>query len=170
MVDPSNTTSARQGSRGSSLRNGTAKAKFIRLQKEDEQTSGLRILSLKKNHLTDLFGKSLMSCIRFDKYMKVVDISHNRFSTNCLKHLVAQSLRENTSLVSVDVRFNPGASQSILKQVALCMLKNISVHRKKFFTLKDSWVSPKVIQHYEIPEKIYEGLNLPTAPCSYRQG
>lgn len=92
--------------------------------------------------------------------MKVIDISHNRISNNCLKNIVIQSLRENISLVNFDVRFNTGVNSSLMKQVSLCMLKNISVHQRKDLTLKNSWLDKRVIYHADIPEKIYAGLNL----------
>lgn len=78
-------------------------------------TSGLRQVIFRKNKLSDFFIKNLIQCTQFDKYIKVIDISHNSFTTNDLKMLLLQSLRENNSLVNIDMRFNPGTNSSILK-------------------------------------------------------
>ena len=111
-----------------------------------------------------MFGQCLENVFCFDKYMKTINVSHNRMSHECIKNLVGPKLRENTSILSLDVRFNQGTTSQLLKQVSLLMLKNIQIHRKKKIPILDGWVSSVVLQHPEIPSKIYEGLNLFSSP------
>jgi Ran GTPase-activating protein (RanGAP) involved in mRNA processing and transport len=90
-----------------------------------ESTKGFRILNLRQNLLGSEFAKNLENCFCFDRYLKRIDLSHNKFKFDSLKEIVGQKLRENSSLVSIDLRFNPGATSSIIKQACLCMLKTI---------------------------------------------
>lgn len=57
--------------------------------------------------------------------MKLIDISHNLLSLECLNAIIGQKLKENTSIVSIDIQNNPGTSAYLLKQASLFMLKNI---------------------------------------------
>ena len=93
--------------------------------------SGLKSIDLRQNQLSDGFGECLQGCLRFDKYMEAIDLSHNNMSKSCLINIVQLALRENNSLISIDLRFNLGSTSPIMKQVALCMLKNISQIIKK---------------------------------------
>ena len=63
----------------------------------------------------------------FDSYCKNIDLSHNKFSAEQLKHFVkSECLNENNSMLSFDVRFNPGANEKVLKTISLQLLKNVS--------------------------------------------
>jgi len=62
------------------------------------------------NKLGTEFGKQLLNCFDFDKYMKVIDLAHNRLNFETLKNIVGPNLRENGSILSLDVRFNPGTT------------------------------------------------------------
>ena len=138
-------------------------AKIVRKRKKRNpqgKVKGLREICLKQNRLGNSFCKSLQSCLLFDKYMKCIDLSHNNISHDYFKSLINLALKDNTSLVSLDIRFNQGASPSILKQVALCMLKNISDHRTKKLYLKDKWIKPEVFKHHHIPHVIFDRLRI----------
>lgn len=52
---------------------------------EIKYTNGLREVDLRKNNLSDKFIQMLTECLRFDQYIKVMDISHNKI--NNLKKL-----------------------------------------------------------------------------------
>ena len=138
-------------------------SRIVRKRKKKNPQSkvkGLREICLKQNRLGNSFCKSLQSCLLFDKYMKTIDLSHNNISHDYFKSLITLALKDNTSLVSLDIRFNQGASTSILKQVALCMLKNISEHRNKKMYLKDKWIKPEVFKHHHIPQVIFDRLRI----------
>ena len=79
------------------------------------QRKGLREVWLKRNKLGDKFANCLQSSLRFDKYIKVIDLSQNQISGDGMKSLVKHALCENTSLVNFDARYNPGADSKIKK-------------------------------------------------------
>jgi hypothetical protein len=54
-------------------------------------------------------------------------------------------------MIGFDARFNPGTSNKILKKIALCMLKNMSIMQKKKQTIKHEWIKDHIITHPEIP-------------------
>ena len=108
----------------------------IKKQAKEDSFKGLRKLILRQNLLSDVFGKCLENCFCFDKYVKHIDLSHNKMSHECLKLVAGPKLRENCSLVCLDIRYNTGTTLSLLKQVALCMLKNIQIHRKNKMPVK----------------------------------
>jgi hypothetical protein len=68
-----------------------------------------------------------------------------------LEDLITYSLKENSSMIGFDARFNPGASSKVLKKIALCMLKNMSIMQKKKQTIKNEWIKEHIINHPEIP-------------------
>ena len=57
--------------------------------------------------------------------MKVINLSGNNISASAFKHIIKLALIENNSIVAFDARCNPGCTQKVQKQLALCMLKNI---------------------------------------------
>ena len=66
----------------------------------------------------------MMGCLKFDTYIKVFNLSHNKI--NNLKKFPNQILKINQSLLAMDIRFNPGTTDKINKMNALSMLRNIS--------------------------------------------
>lgn len=75
-----------------------------------KNNKGLRIINLQSNLLSDFFGQSLESCLRFDQYIKYLDLSHNKISSSALSNIIDYSLKENQSLLTIDVRFNIGCT------------------------------------------------------------
>jgi len=65
--------------------------------------------------MAESFAHALAECLKFDQYLKVVDISQNRFSLECMKELVQGALAENSSLLCFDARMNPGCTEKIKK-------------------------------------------------------
>ena len=86
--------------------------------------SGLRDLDLRKNNLGDKFIEALTNCLKFDSYMKVIDISHNKI--NNLKKLPNAISKVNQHIIGLNIRWNPGTTDKIVKMNALTMLRNIS--------------------------------------------
>jgi Ran GTPase-activating protein (RanGAP) involved in mRNA processing and transport len=56
---------------------------------------GLREVILKRNKLGDYFAEQLSGCIRYDKYLKVLDISTNAIESGAMKGLIRMALAEN---------------------------------------------------------------------------
>lgn len=50
--------------------------------------NGLRDLCLKKNKFSNVFAKLLQNCLRFDSYIKCIDLSHNRIGKKELTALL----------------------------------------------------------------------------------
>ena len=91
---------------------------------------GLRTVILKRNEFSDQFAEQLTNCLKYDNYLKVLDVSLNQIGAYGLKLLIKHALRDNQSLVCFDARYNPGCSEKYQKHIALCLLKNIEQFRK----------------------------------------
>ena len=89
------------------------------------KSSGLRQIILTRNKLGDAFAKGLQQALCYDKYIKSIDVAGNRIGAYGLKSLIKSALIENNSIVAFDARLNPGCSEKVERQLALCMLKNI---------------------------------------------
>jgi hypothetical protein len=76
-----------------------------------------------------------------------------------MKILVKSALRENTSLICFDARYNPGCNEKLRKQIALCLLRNIETLRNKNVEIKDEWMRPEVLT-FKIPTRILEELGI----------
>ncbi|CDW87947.1 UNKNOWN [Stylonychia lemnae] len=130
-------------------------------QKKDriKNRKGLREVILKRNYLGSFFMENLQKCLRYDRFIKMVDLQGNRFQQQDIKQLIKFSLRENTSLVSIDVQNNPGCTEKYKKQIALCLLKNIEMMKRDGIELKEEWFRPEVLT-FKIPNRILEGLGI----------
>merc|ERR1711971_371882 len=69
------------------------------------------------------------------------------------------ALAENNSMVAFDARINPGASEKLLHQVALCCLKNIEKAKTKGLLLISDWLYPEIYSK-GIPLNILHGVGL----------
>lgn len=152
-----------QGSRGSSkivVHEESIEEAEPLTDKSDTADKGFRCLILAQNKLGDMFASALEHCLGFDRYLKYLDLSHNQISVEGLKTMVGASLRENSSIVTLDIRFNKGTTSRLQKQVSLQMLKNIQIHMKKKKPLLESWIKAKALYHPEVPEAVYKALGL----------
>tara|TARA_B110000285_G_C15112921_1_gene612226 strand:+ start:1574 stop:1867 length:294 start_codon:yes stop_codon:yes gene_type:complete len=91
---------------------------------EIKYITGLRDIDLRKNNLGDKFIEALTNCLKFDSYMKVIDLSHNKI--NNLRKLPSVVSKVNQSIIGLNIRWNPGTTEKITKMNALTMLRNIS--------------------------------------------
>ena len=91
---------------------------------EIKYITGLREVDLRKNNLGDKFIQALTDCLKFDSYMKVIDISHNKITK--LKNLPSAISKVNQNIIGLNIRWNPGTTEKITKMNALTMLRNIS--------------------------------------------
>ena len=65
--------------------------------------------------MSDGFCETLGICMKYDKYLKVIDISNNLISSRAIKSIIKNSLSENTSLVTFDAKDNPGCTEKCKK-------------------------------------------------------
>mmetsp|Transcript_24492 Transcript_24492/g.30529 ORF Transcript_24492/g.30529 Transcript_24492/m.30529 type:complete len:108 (+) Transcript_24492:761-1084(+) len=76
-----------------------------------------------------------------------------------MKMLLKLALLENSSILAFDARLNPGTSEKVEKQLALCMLKNIEKMRQKDLDINPDFLKPELYS-YNIPRHILKGLGL----------
>jgi hypothetical protein len=120
---------------------------------------GLREIILMRNRLGDRFARSLQNALSYDKYLKVINLSGNDISQVGLKVLIKQALIDNASIVAFDARLNPGCTDKIQRQLALCMLKNIEKMQKKGVPIKSDWIKYELVSA-GIPDEILRGLKI----------
>lgn len=116
---------------------------------------------LKRNQLGKQFIELLSKCIRYDRFLKTMDLSNNCIED--FKVLVKYGLKENTSLVNVDIIGNPGCNEKIRKQVALCLLKNLEIVKRSGIEVKDEWIKVENLT-FKIPQKILDTLGIVKPP------
>ena len=104
-----------------------------------------------------MFIESLSKCIRYDRFIKVIDMSCNQIDD--FKILIKLGLKENTSLVNVDIIGNPGCNEKTRKQIALCLLKNLELIRRSGIEIKDEWIKPENLA-FKIPQRILDTLGI----------
>ena len=87
---------------------------------------GLKSIILRKNSLTDVFLRGLGSWMQYDEYMRHIDIRDNKFEEAGLKGLF-ESVRGNKSLVSIEIRGNPGFKPKLHQLFALELLNKYNL-------------------------------------------
>jgi hypothetical protein len=101
----------------------------------------------------------MVKCLKYDRFLKVIDISGNKFTTESLKELVKYALKENATLISLDITNSPGCTEKLRKQVALCLLKNIDQMNRSGIEVKSEWIRPDILT-FKIPNRIIEALGI----------
>lgn len=131
------------------------------LQKKDkiQNRKGLREIILKRNCLGEVFMEALSSCLRYDRFIKVIDLQANLIPDSSIKSLVKSSLKENQSLVSFTVVKNPGLTEKTRKQIALYLLKNIEAFRQGGVEIKEEWIKHSDLA-FKIPQRILDNLGI----------
>lgn len=86
-------------------------------------------------------------------------MQQNLIEEESLKVLVKQSLTENRSIVCLSLWKNPGFSEKLRRQVALCLLRNIEACRQSGVELKDEWIKPENLT-IKVPQRIMEQLGI----------
>lgn len=99
-----------------------------------------------------------MGCLKFDTYIKVLNLSHNKI--NNLKKFPSSILKVNQSLLAMDIRFNPGSSDKIVKMTALSMLRNISDMQTFGIDINLEYLKKSVLYHSDIPKNVYSSLGI----------
>ena len=121
--------------------------------------AGLRELVLMRNRLGDGFAKDLQKALCLDKYLKVINVAGNHISEYGLKLIVKLALMENTSIIGFDARLNPGCTEKIERQLALCMLKNIEKQQSKGLEVNQKYLHPHLYS-FGIPMGITKALGI----------
>ena len=82
---------------------------------------GLKSITLRKNSLTDQFLRGLNSWMQYDEYMRHLDLRDNKFEEAGLKQLF-EAVRTNKSIVSIEIKGNPGYKTKLHQLFALELL------------------------------------------------
>ena len=91
---------------------------------EDLDSIGLKSLILFKNNLSDQFLFSLSSWMKYDEYMRHIDLWYNDFHEWGLWELF-DSLRQNKGLISIEIKGNPGFWTKLHQLYALELLNKL---------------------------------------------
>lgn len=90
----------------------------------DGHRKGLSKIILERNGLGDSFLFHLVHALNYDEYIQSLSLRYNRISEegvlDCCKLLKA-----NRSIISLDLRNNPGFTMPNQRKLALRLLKNI---------------------------------------------
>lgn len=120
---------------------------------------GIREIILKRNKLGDKFALALQKAITYDRYIKVINIAGNQISQIGLKTIVKLALLENNSVIAFDARLNPGSTDKVQRQLALCMLKNIEKMKLKNIPIKPEWIRWELVS-VGVPPVILKNLGI----------
>jgi len=114
------------------------------------------MVDLRKNNLSGIFMKCFQNCMRFDNYMNCIDLSHNNIDEESLLDFLGNNcLTGNSSYTSIDVSYNPGTNEKIKKQIALAMLRNISLYKNMNIKVNTDYCVRRALKIDTIPSKIY---------------
>lgn len=101
--------------------------------------------------------ESLTRWLMYDDYMRHIDMCYNKINQNSLKEFI-NKLKNGKSLVSLELRGNPGYSDSVQKKAALLLLRNVNYCKENKKVVKPMWLK-KDIFDIDIPEGMLERIN-----------
>ena len=97
----------------------------------------------------------------FDNYMNCIDLSHNDIDEeNLLDFIGNNCLTGNTSYTSIDLSYNPGTNEKIKKQIALAMLRNISLYKNMNIKVNSDYCIQRALKINTIPPETYKLLGM----------
>ena len=72
---------------------------------------GLKSMDLSKNCFGNRFCEQLSVALKSDEYMRCINLQKNNIQTAGFKHL-AEAIFQHPTMISIDLRFNPGYTES----------------------------------------------------------
>ena len=118
------------------------------------EETGLCEVKLSFNRFGSDFSKSLSQFIKYDRYVRVIDVSHNQIEN--LKEL-AGAIKSSDALVAFDARFNQGYNAKVHKLIALKLLRNIDRLAGAKVPLKRAWIRREILEvNYDDPAATFE--------------
>ena len=118
------------------------------------EDGGLREVRLCFNRFGAEFSKTLIKFLQYDRYVRVLDVSHNELIDFAG---IVGALRNNESLVTFDARFNPGYSAKAHRAIALRLLRNIDSLSAVRIPIQRSWIRKDVLEIRDVGQ--IEGVN-----------
>lgn len=121
---------------------------------------GLKSIILRRNKLGRNFMRALTRWVKYDEYLRHIDISYNRINIDSTKQFLV-NFKQNKSLVSLEMRGNSGYTDSIQKKFAFILLRNIEYCKNNNKFIENSWLK-KDIYDIEIPSSVMKKLESST--------
>lgn len=90
----------------------------------NDYTKGLISINLSNNNLGDISADNISNALSYDQYIRNVDLSGNNFSKESCKRFI-HMLRKNFSILTMDLKENPGYDPEIHARMVMKMSKNI---------------------------------------------
>ena len=87
---------------------------------------GLKELYLSNNKLGKVFLKSILSALKFDDYIRVVDLKSNGLTEDAVADTqFLKQVQRNESITNIDLRENPCFDRKVKFKLSLVMIRNI---------------------------------------------
>jgi Ran GTPase-activating protein (RanGAP) involved in mRNA processing and transport len=96
---------------------------------EKTDIKGMLQINISDNHLTANFIEAIADTLKVDRYLKVLNISHNCIDEQGCSLLVGV-LKENRVIIALDIRGNPGYNASLENKIAAYLIRNIAIQCK----------------------------------------
>ena len=90
----------------------------------NDYKKGLIFLNLNDNNLSRDSCDSIANALYSDQYIRAIYLNNNKFDNNSCKKFIYM-MRKNLSLLTIDLRENPGYDNSIHSRLVMKMSKNI---------------------------------------------
>ena len=97
----------------------------------NDYTRGLISINLSGNQLGDISADNISNALSYDQYVRNVDLSANNFSKESCKKFI-HMLRKNFSILTMDLKENPGYDPEIHARIVMKMSKNIRFLYQQF--------------------------------------
>lgn len=86
---------------------------------------GLKEFILHHNRLGKSFIKAISKVIKFDNYLRVIDMQANKADLKTVEEYLLPSIRANRTLLNLDTRKNPCHTEDTQRIIALALLRNL---------------------------------------------
>lgn len=107
-----------------------------------------------------IFIKNILNSLKYDEYIKVLDLRKNLFSSSILNDTVnfdfVKSLQRNEAITNIDLRGNQGFDKTIKFKLSLIMIRNIDKLRNDGIFVQGPWFNKHVLM---LNETINSTLN-----------
>lgn len=106
-------------------------------------------MHLQNNKLGPNFIKNILNSLKYDEYIRVLDLRKNLFSTTLLEDTTTfdfvKSLQRNESITNIDLRGNQGFNKTIKFKLSLLMIRNIDKLRENGILVHNAWINRNIL-------------------------
>jgi len=112
--------------------------------------SGLFVISLAYNRISDEFAEELSKALKIDNYITVVDLRNNSITEKGVDFLLNILVEDNTKLINLDLRDNPGFVPKSKTKLIQKLERNISKLKKdkEFYKIitENNWINTELLR------------------------